>query len=40
MAKHKKKKSTTTKIDWRQIFVQAVVDFIVGFLLLIVTKYI
>lgn len=40
MAKHKKKKPATAKIDWRQIFVQAVVDFIVGFLLLIVAKYI
>lgn len=36
----KRKKSKAAKIDWRQIWLQAAVDFLVGFLLLLVDKFI
>lgn len=34
----KSKKPRTAKIDWGQILVQAVIDFFIGFLLLVVGK--
>lgn len=40
MGKRKKKKPKAAKIDWRQLLVQAAIDFLVGFLLLIVGKLI
>lgn len=33
-----KKKPKAAKIDWRQLLVQAAIDFLIGFLLLIVGK--
>lgn len=38
--KVKTKKPKAAKIDWRQILVQAAIDFFIGFLLLIVGKLI
>ncbi len=35
MPKPQKKKPTASRIDWRQILIQAAVDFLVGLLLLI-----
>lgn len=40
MRQRKKEKSKAAKIDWRQLLVQAAVDFLVGLLLLIVGKLI
>lgn len=40
MSKHKKRKSKVAKIDWRQVLVQATIDFLVGLLLLIAEKLI
>lgn len=40
MGKPKKKKSKAAKIDWRQLLVQAAIDFLIGFLLLIADKLI
>lgn len=40
MKQRKKEKSKAAKIDWRQLLVQAAVDFLVGLLLLIVGKLI
>ena len=40
MRQRKKKKSKAAEIDWRQLLVQAAVDFLVGLLLLIVGKLI
>lgn len=40
MGKPKKKKSTKNPIDWRQTLVGALVDLIVGTLLLLIAKII
>lgn len=34
----KKKKSKAAKVEWKQLLVQAAIDFLVGFLLLIAER--
>ena len=38
--KAKIKKPKAARIDWRQLLLQAAIDFLIGFLLLIVSKLI
>lgn len=38
MGRKKKKKSTAAKVDWKQLLVQAAIDFLIGFLLLVVDR--
>lgn len=38
MGRKKKKKSIAAKVDWKQLLVQAAIDFLIGFLLLVVDR--
>ena len=38
MGRQKKKKPPADKVDWKQLLIQAAIDFLIGFLLLVVDR--